>query len=776
MDSPAWQTKGEDEPNPGFTSAVYWVRFQLVSTAARRVLLGVTWANLDLVTLYVVQPGGEINRMQSGTYVPFGRRAVPYRYPLFAFDLTPHQFVWCYVQVVNAHAIFPLFLWNESAFHDVDRNQQFIFGLVMGLLLIVVFFNTLFFLATKDKAFLYYVIFALFYLLFDLAFRGIAGQYLWPRQTWLDNNVEVSSASLALTMGILFTRAFLQTKTSAPAMHRLLGAILVMGIVNTLSTFIFPFTVMVQVTNGLLIVIEVVLLFSAIGALRSGFRAARFYLAAWIVLLPGGIIFGLLNFGLVPSNLATRNAMSFGAFLEIILLFLAIFDRYLMLRRDSEKLQRERLEAVEKRLYWDTLTDLPNRNRLVANLKAEKLVTIILVNIDDFKEINDSFGQKAGDQVIVELGNRIREVACPRGGAVYRLHADEFAVVLDSGFDEEVLDSLGRSLVARCQAQPYYYENERLRLNVGVGIAVTDNRHLEKADVALTEARSKKTVAFYRPELETIRRYVDNLRWLHVIRESIEQDRIVPFFQPIMSNRSGSIEKFEALMRIRTADGEFISPGAFFDIAKKSKLYPDLSGRIIEKSANIIRMNDKEVSINISLEDIVHPDVRKKIELLVSEDQIGKRVVFELLESEGIENYNEVSRFIELVKKHGCKIAIDDFGAGYSNFEHILRLRVDYLKIDASLIKPIATDANAHAIVETIVSFASRLGIQTVAEFVHSEAVQRVVRTLGVDYSQGYFVGKPLPEMIHMAPAAALWPPVGGVPPRDSAAGASTGT
>jgi EAL domain-containing protein (putative c-di-GMP-specific phosphodiesterase class I) len=213
-----------------------------------------------------------------------------------------------------------------------------------------------------------------------------------------------------------------------------------------------------------------------------------------------------------------------------------------------------------------------------------------------------------------------------------------------------------------------------------------------------------------------------------------------------MNNESGSIEKFESLMRIRMLDGSIVAPGTFFTIAKKSKIYPELSRAIIEKTAGVMRTESREVSINVSLEDILHPDVRAVIESIVEEKDLGRRIVFELLESEGIENYEEVSRFIEVMKERGSKIAIDDFGAGYSNFEHILRLRVDYLKLDASLIKPLANDANARCIVETIVSFARRLGIQTIAEFVHNEAVQAIVRSIGVTHSQGYFIGKPGPQ------------------------------
>lgn len=161
----------------------------------------------------------------------------------------------------------------------------------------------------------------------------------------------------------------------------------------------------------------------------------------------------------------------------------------------------------------------------------------------------------------------------------------------------------------------------------------------------------------------------------------------------------------------------------------------------------MMRGAERKFSINVSLEDITHPDVLEVIESVVSRNGLGERIVLELLESEGIENYGEVSLFIEWMKKHGCTIAIDDFGSGYSNFEHILRLRVDFLKLDSSLIKPIADDADARSIVETIVSFARKLGIQTIAEYVHNEAVQSIVRSIGVDHSQGYFISPPRPDM-----------------------------
>jgi diguanylate cyclase (GGDEF)-like protein len=743
--SSAWKKVPQDEPSLGFTTAVSWARFQVQSAVPRTMLLTYSWANVDRVNAFVISPDGAVEEMSSGISVPFAARSVPYRYPVFPIKLPAGRPVWCYVQVKDVNSLFPLSLWNEAAFQKADHDRQGMLGLFFGLFLVAVLINASFYLATRDRAYLYYVCFVLFYLIFEMTWRGIAGEYIWPRHTGIDDAVEVTASSLAITMGLLFTRKFLETRTWAPAADRILRVFLAAAVVNSICTLVFPFLIMVQITNILLLFSAAALIPITFIVFRRGFRPARFYLLAWVMLLCGCMIFALLNFGLVPSNGLTRNALSLGGSLEMILLLLAVIDRYLLLRRESERNQRERLDAVEKRLYSDSLTELPNRTRLVADLQSGRPVTIILVNIDHFKEINDSFGQKAGDAIIKELGCRVRRAAEAYRGSVYRLHADEFALLVDSPCDDATLAEIGRLLVSLCQDAPYRYQNEILRLDVSVGAAVAESRHLEKADMALSVSRSKKTFVHYRPELEVVKRYAENFRWLHVIRESIEQDRIIPFFQPILNNESGAIEKFESLMRIRMNDGSVIAPAAFLTIAKKSKIYPELSRRMIEKTAGVMRTEPREVAVNISLEDILHPDVRGVIDRITAESDLGRHLVFELLESEGIENYDEVSRFIELMKEKGAKIAIDDFGAGYSNFEHILRLRVDYLKLDSSLIRPIATDANARCIVETIVSFARRLGIQTIAEFVHTKAVQDIVRSIGVTHSQGYFIGQPSP-------------------------------
>ncbi len=161
------------------------------------------------------------------------------------------------------------------------------------------------------------------------------------------------------------------------------------------------------------------------------------------------------------------------------------------------------------------------------------------------------------------------------------------------------------------------------------------------------------------------------------------------------------------------------------------------SFKLLDKTTNI------QVSINLSVDDILNESVYETIMRLLNSYYVRNRVVFEIIESEGIENFEEVKVFIKTVKDMGVKVSIDDFGTGYSNFEYLMKLNVDYIKIDASMIKDIDKNKNSQMVTETIVDFAKKMGIETVAEFIHSQNVYDMVKSMDIDYSQGYFLGEP---------------------------------
>jgi EAL domain-containing protein (putative c-di-GMP-specific phosphodiesterase class I) len=191
------------------------------------------------------------------------------------------------------------------------------------------------------------------------------------------------------------------------------------------------------------------------------------------------------------------------------------------------------------------------------------------------------------------------------------------------------------------------------------------------------------------------------------------------------------------------SDNELIPPAFFIEIAKKSRFYTHLTKIMLLKSAEYFADKDFSFSINISLFDIYSRESTIFFTSIIDDYNIGNKIIFELTETEQIENNSQVNYFIEKVKERGCKIAIDDFGTGYSNFDYLLKMKVDILKLDGSLIKNICDNKGSKIITETIIDFAKRLNIETVAEYVYSKEVFDVVREMGIDNSQGYYVGKP---------------------------------
>ena len=194
-------------------------------------------------------------------------------------------------------------------------------------------------------------------------------------------------------------------------------------------------------------------------------------------------------------------------------------------------------------------------------------------------------------------------------------------------------------------------------------------------------------------------------------------------------------------------DGSVISPAYFIDVAKRSKQYAALTRTIFDATLKALEKTDTQLSVNLTLEDIADPVLSGYLIERLSQVPKG-RMVLELVESEGIENYEEVAVFIAKVKAAGAQVAIDDFGTGYSNFSYLLKLKVDYIKIDGSLIRSLGSDPAALSVVETIVAFAHKNGFQTIAEFVSDEAVKAAVEALGIGYSQGYFIGQPDREFL----------------------------
>lgn len=402
------------------------------------------------------------------------------------------------------------------------------------------------------------------------------------------------------------------------------------------------------------------------------------------------------------------------------------------------------LDSIEHQFYFDNLTGLQNRRRLTEKLELRLNSFLMIINIDSFQEINDLYGDEAGDKLLKEFATFLHK-NIPSEGALYRLHSDEFAYLCQKGIDlKEFL--IFASLISERISQESFKIDAKSEVNLSatIGMAYGTEMLLVNADTALVVAKkNRKHYLLYNESMAMAKEYEKNFSWTKRLKKAIDENRIVPLFQPIVDAKTQKIVKYESLMRIVDEDNTYIAPIHFLELAKRNKLYHQLTKIMIDKTFEKFRDVSYLVSINISVEDILNRDIYNFILEKLRNSQMGGRVIFEIIESEGIENFHEVIEFINEVKKYDARVSIDDFGTGYSNFEYLMKLKVDYIKIDGSMIKNIDTNKNSQLITQTIVDFAKKMNIQTVAEFVYSKNIFDKVVELDVDFAQGYYFGEP---------------------------------
>lgn len=421
---------------------------------------------------------------------------------------------------------------------------------------------------------------------------------------------------------------------------------------------------------------------------------------------------------------------------------------YIAVRHDITELieKRENLEHIAK---TDALTGLGNRFALVNALTSIKSPALALIDVDHFSEINDFYGQRIGDEVIIELSNMLKSITASKIN-LYRLGSDVFALLCDH-INREAFLSVLHEISAQIRLKPLLINEKLIPIETTIGISFEhSDKIIATTDMALRIGKKRKhPFMVYADEFSLEKEYENNIHWSLKIKKAIEDDRIILHYQPIANNKTDEIEKYEALVRIIDEDATIISPYKFLDIAKKSKQYHLITKKVIEKSFKKFELEDVFFSINLTIEDILSLDCNNYLFSMLDTYNVKGRLIIELVESEGIENFEEVTSFITRAKKYGCKVAIDDFGTGYSNFEYLLRLKPDFIKIDGSIIKQIHKDQDSLEVVKTIVDFAKRTGIKTIAEFVCDEEIHTMVKSLDIDCSQGYYIGEPKEQLLH---------------------------
>ena len=376
---------------------------------------------------------------------------------------------------------------------------------------------------------------------------------------------------------------------------------------------------------------------------------------------------------------------------------------------------------------------------------------VAYVKIDDFYDIERFYGRKIAHKLENTFGDKLFEYApedC-KFKRIYSLGNGEFVFaknINNCPIGAENIIKQFKEFQQRVNSDKIQIEEIAYDITILISLSFGKNA-IDDAKYGLQELYRTKQSFILSDNFTKIEhdKAEENLKIIRLIKKAIKDGRIVSFFQPIVNNKTKEVEKYESLVRLIDENKNILPPHFFLDIAKRGRYYSQITSIVIKNTFDVLKKIDKDISINLSVIDIEKYSTREKIFHLLKENrEYANRIVFELLEDESIKDFNLLKEFVATVKKMGVKIAIDDFGSGYSNFERLLDYQPDIIKIDGSLIKNITDSAWSLSIVKTIITFAKEQNIKIVAEFVENENIYNILRDLGIDYSQGYFFSKPI--------------------------------
>jgi diguanylate cyclase (GGDEF)-like protein len=413
----------------------------------------------------------------------------------------------------------------------------------------------------------------------------------------------------------------------------------------------------------------------------------------------------------------------------------------------------------------DPLTDLFNRRRFEEEIGRHTARaarrggsgSVLLIDLDNFKYANDTLGHRAGDEILRKVAGLLRD-RLRTTDLLARLGADEFAVLLADAPEQEAVGVAGE-LAGIIRDQRFSFDGRSLQVTASIGISpvsgadLTPEELMVRADIAMYQAKEggRDRISIYTPETAVATRERIGLTWVERIRKALADDRFVLFGQPIYDMAAGRVSQVEILLRMTGEDGELVAPGSFLPTAERFGLIQQIDAWVVRESiARLERFSSagKPIALEINLSglSIGDPELPRLIESELERSSIDPGdLVFEITETAAIASMDEARTFAESLTRLGCRFALDDFGAGFGSFFYLKYLPLDYLKIDGEFIQNLSRSTVDQRMVRAMVDVASGLGLRTIAEFVESEATLDLLREYGVDFVQGYHVGRPRP-------------------------------
>ncbi|MDD5401527.1 MAG: bifunctional diguanylate cyclase/phosphodiesterase [Sulfurimonas sp.] len=403
-----------------------------------------------------------------------------------------------------------------------------------------------------------------------------------------------------------------------------------------------------------------------------------------------------------------------------------------------------------KTIHRNCLSSMDDRFALIDYLDSARFANLFLINIDNFSNFNNAYGFEYGDKILVEIAKLIIK-SKPTTSKLFRINSDEFAVVSLEDMSQSRLADVASSMVSFFDQMEIAVDSDiSTRASISIGISTgKGSQILNQAKCAIKELRehSRGSYKIYDSNSVYIKKQEENVYWIHKIKDAFEKEKLLPYFQPIINNKTKKIEKYECLVRIFD-NGIVVPPIRFMEASRLTGTLSLVTRTIIEQSFKRFGGTEYEFSVNITKTDLYLNYLEEFLLKHAKKNGINpSSVVLEILEDIDSLSSPDIISQLNSLRSYGFKIAIDDFGSQSSNLSRLLEFSPDYLKIDGSFIKNILTDKNSLIIVEAIVLLCKKSNIKIIAEFVHSAEVQAKVEELGIEYSQGFYFSEPKEDL-----------------------------
>lgn len=542
----------------------------------------------------------------------------------------------------------------------------------------------------------------------------------------LDTYVPVIGNSIRpLIIKTSFSKDLLVQQTSQP---------LFVSIIFSIATMILFLLVIFIVTNKLL-----------------GKRIAKI-LNAFEILSRGN-----LNVRLTPKG-GRRTGVKTGKDLDELDLLMESFDKMADRLESIDNKRKEQEHQLSYLATHDPLTGLSNRRLLeqylkkaVTQAKQGQKSAFVLMDLDNFKFVNDTLGHTVGDKVLVQL-TEILKNQLRSSDSLARLGGDEFALLLEDKGDAEEAGIVAARMCQAVEEYRFTYGTHSFHLGLSIGIVMIDGRAepgmlMSEADSAMYSAKKqgRNRVVVYSAGNNVLTRLSEIGEWAIRIKDALQDNSFVLYFQPIYRLTDSRISHYEVLVRLLDPSGGVIAPQKFIPAAEQFGLMPQLDRWVVKHAIQTLhRYPDIHLYANISGHSLADTSFLSFIEenmLLYSIEP--QRLGFEITESAVVEDFDRVKDWIERLKTFGCQFALDDFGTGFNSFLYLRNLPVDQLKLDGLFISTLAEDLTQRPLVQAMHQLAGALGIETVAECVENKEIVKILQGIGVTYGQGFHLGRP---------------------------------